>query len=66
MRVDVREQADLYQAALEVLLGQPWMGGIFWWQWFANPAIGGLEDDGFTPFGKPAEQVLKTFYSANP
>ena len=65
-KVDVQEQADLYQAAFEVLMGQPWMGGIFWWQWFANPTIGGLGDDGFTPFGKPAEQVLRTFYSRNP
>jgi hypothetical protein len=30
---DLQEQADCYQAALEVLWGSPWLKGIFWWQW---------------------------------
>ena len=60
--LDLQEQADAYQAALEVLWGQPWLAGIFWWQWFANANIGGGNDDGFTPFGKPAEEILKRFY----
>lgn len=62
--VDVQEQADCYQAALEVLWGKPWLTGIFWWQWFANPLIwpGGPNDKGFTPYGKPAEEVLKRYY----
>jgi hypothetical protein len=60
--VDVQEQADAYQAALEVLWGRPWLAGIFWWQWFADPRVGGPANDDFTPFGKPAEQTLRTFY----
>ena len=64
--LDLQEQADAYQAALEVLWGQPWLAGIFWWQWFANPNIGGDDDNGFTPYGKPAEEVLKTFYLEEP
>ena len=48
-----------------MLSGQPWRGGIFWWQWFANPAIGGPQDGVFTPFGKPAGQILRTFYAAD-
>ena len=59
--VDLQEQADAYQAALEVLWGRPWLAGIFWWQWFADPRFGGVTNDDFTPFGKPAEQMLRTF-----
>ena len=54
---DPGEQADCYQAALETLWGKPWLKGIFWWQWSATsaPWTG-------TPQGKPAEDVLKSFY----
>lgn len=65
-RVDVREQADLYQGTLDALWGRPWLAGLFWWQWFVDPNIGGPQDDGFSPFGKPAEQVLRSFYADKP
>jgi len=55
--LDLQEQADCYQAALEVLWGKPWLKGIFWWQWSATSAPW-LE----SPRGKPAEEVLKKFY----
>ncbi|MFH0846567.1 MAG: hypothetical protein V1894_00715 [Chloroflexota bacterium] len=57
--VDLQEQADCYQAALEVLWGKPWLKGIFWWQWNAIST----EWSG-SPQGKPAEEVLKRFYLA--
>ncbi|MBI2850690.1 MAG: response regulator [Chloroflexi bacterium] len=60
--VDIQEQADLYQAALEVLWGKPWLKGIFWWQWWVTQ-IGGPGDGSETPYGKSAEDVLKKFYS---
>ncbi|HEY94936.1 MAG TPA: hypothetical protein G4O15_08375 [Dehalococcoidia bacterium] len=60
--VDLQEQADCYQAALETLWGQPWLKGIFWWQWFAETYTGGPNDNGGTPWGKPAEEVLKKYY----
>jgi hypothetical protein len=64
--LDLQEQADCYQAALEVLWGKPWLKGIFWWQWFANTEIwpGGPYDKGFTAYGKPAEEILKKYYLA--
>jgi hypothetical protein len=55
--IDLQEQADCYQAALEVLWGRPWLKGIFWWQWNAI-STQWLED----PHGKPAEEVVKKFY----
>lgn len=62
--LDLQEQADCYQAALEVLWGKPCLKGIFWWQWLANPLIwpGGPNDNSNFPYGKPAEEVLKRFY----
>jgi hypothetical protein len=62
--LDLQEQADCYQAALEVLWGKPWLKGIFFWQWLANPVWwpGGLNDKGEFPYGKPAEEVVKKFY----
>jgi hypothetical protein len=57
--VDLQEQADCYQAALEALWDRPWLQGIFWWQWNAISRQW-LED----PHGKPAEDVLKRFYLA--
>jgi GH35 family endo-1,4-beta-xylanase len=62
--LDLQEQADCYQAALEVLWGKPWLKGIFWWQWFANNLVwpGGLTDNGYSPDGKPALEILKKYY----
>jgi len=55
--IDLQEQADCYQAALEMVWSRPWLKGIFWWQWNAI-STQWLED----PHGKPAEEVLKKFY----
>ena len=63
--VDLQEQADCYQAAFEVLWGKPWLKGIFWFMWSSNPSIvrsGGPNDKSETPYGKPAEEVLKKYY----
>lgn len=65
--VDLQEQADLYQAALEVLWGKPWLAGIYWWQWVLSPVAsgsttGGPTDDGYSPYRKPAEEIIKRYY----
>jgi hypothetical protein len=64
--IDLQEQADAYQATLEALWGKPWLAGMFWWQWFVSAQLGGPQNDDFTPFGKPAEEVLRTFYLNKP
>jgi hypothetical protein len=55
-------QARAYQAALEVLWGRPWLAGIYWWYWDTDPTAGGPGDTGYTPFAKPAQQVLRSFW----
>jgi hypothetical protein len=58
---DLQEQADCYQAALETLWGRPWLKGIYWWQWNAISAPVPWPAD---PHGKPAEDILRKFYSS--
>jgi len=63
-RVDLQEQADCYQAALESVFGEPWFAGIYWWSWDPDPLAGGPEDDGYTPHDKPAEEILRAWFKS--
>jgi hypothetical protein len=60
--VDLRVQRNGYEAALRTVRGRPYLRGMFWWQWFPDPAIGGATDTSFTPYRKPAQLVLALFY----
>jgi hypothetical protein len=64
--LDLQEQADCYQATFESVYGQPWFAGMFWWEWGTDPFQGGPCDDGYTPYDKPAEDVLRAWYGAPP
>jgi Glycoside Hydrolase Family 113 len=61
-KVDLQEQADCYQAALESIYNEPWFAGIYWWSWSPDPLEGGPEDAGYTPHGKPAEEILRMWF----
>ena len=61
--LDLQEQADCYQALFAALWDQPWFGGMFIWDWSADPTVGGPTDKDFTPFGKPAEDILRAGYA---
>jgi hypothetical protein len=56
-KADLQEQADCYQAAMEVLKYKSWLKGIFWWQWSAKGFSWPI-----TPQNKPAEEILRKFY----
>ncbi len=60
--IDLEEQADAYAAVLTVFSEEEsWLEGIFWWN--ALPILeGGPNDDGYSPFGKPAEDLLASFW----
>ena len=60
--VDLEAQAAAYQAALAVFWSEPSIAGMFWWNWSPNPRRGGSRDTGYTPFGKPAAEILQSFY----
>lgn len=50
--------------ACQTYYAQPWFGGVTFWTWRADPTCGGASDDGFTPTGKGAAAVAKTFWGA--
>ena len=60
--VDLRLQARVLDLWLEAL-SVPWLDGVLIWVWYSDPAAGGIQDNGFTPQNKPAEQVLACHWS---
>lgn len=60
--LDLLEQANGYQATFETLWAQPWLAGIFWWDWEADLSVGGPNDRGYTPWEKPAAAIVKQYY----
>jgi hypothetical protein len=64
--LDLEEQLFAYEAAFRQLYDEPWLGGMFWWQWHANRFVSGPCNDGFTPYQKPAEGVLRAWYGGDP
>lgn len=51
-------QANAYEALLESFYDKDWFLGVNWWMWRSDPTSGGTSDDGFTPHGKPAQEVI--------
>ena len=60
--LDPGEQGDLYWAALSALGEKEWVAGVVWWNWLAN-GEGGVDNDDYTPSGKPAEKELMDAWS---
>lgn len=61
--VNLRLQADAYRAFFEAVWPQPWFAGVHWWKWLSSLDDGGAHDDDYTPRAKPAEEILRQFYS---
>jgi len=61
--LNVTQQLDCYRATFEAFKNQDWWSGIFWWNWESNPYDGGLCDENYTPRGKPAEALVKQYYT---
>lgn len=58
----MEEQRRLYEAFIRAWNGTPELMGVIWWEW--NATEGGPTDYGYTPKGKPAEQVLRQWLGA--
>ena len=41
-----------------------WIRGMYWWKWPTDLSLGGASDPGFTPNGKPAEEVIRRGYGS--
>ncbi|MBM4033803.1 MAG: hypothetical protein FJ291_18755 [Planctomycetes bacterium] len=62
--VDLQEQADSYQALFTTLWRQEtWLVGTYWWNWEVDPNPVWEAPNWYTPQGKPAEGILRLYYS---
>jgi hypothetical protein len=57
--VDQEEQRRAYQAFMEAWDGAKELEGVYFWNWFG---FGGPSDGNYTPRGKPAAEVVRSWY----
>jgi hypothetical protein len=57
-------QANAYQALLEYWSNSTYMAGVDFWDWSSNPAAGGTSDNSYIIQNKPAEGIMKQWYSS--
>lgn len=62
---DGQEQANFYEAAFRVFWDEPWFCGYSWWDWKVKlyKKEDADKNKEFCCYGKPAEQVLRTWYA---
>jgi len=60
--VSLAEQASAYRATFAALQDEPWLRGLYWWQWRTAPPDDPAGDTGYTPQGKPAADVVADHY----
>jgi len=63
--VDLTEQANAYQAFYNVIYDQTWLAGMYWWGWDVDPANSGPCNQDYSPFNKPAENVIRQAHGAS-
>lgn len=61
--VDLALQRDYYETFLESFAREPWFAGVLVWGWDDDPSSGGPDSFGLTVQGKPALDVLKTYFA---
>jgi hypothetical protein len=62
--LDLDLQKRLYESYFETWYGQKAFAGFMLWSW--TPNASGPQDRGYTPEGKPAEQVLRKWLAKGP
>ena len=64
--VNLEAQTNATQAFFETFWKEDWIAGGFLWKWHHDHEIaGGKDNSRCTPQNKPAEQIIKYFYSKN-
>lgn len=59
--LSMTEQARCYEALLRAFYHKPWFQGVYWWK-VGTDGHGGPQDGSYTPWGKPAMEVLGKWY----
>ena len=62
---DIEAQAEYYRALFEHCGRRPWIEGFGFWDWASHlyPESAAASDTGYAVFGKPAEKVIREFYT---
>ena len=63
--VDLEEQRRGYEALYQSVWNKPWLGGLYWFRWDTHPQRSGPCDNDYSPYNKPAENVIRTWYGVN-
>ncbi|HAA54181.1 MAG TPA: hypothetical protein DCE42_05465 [Myxococcales bacterium] len=58
--LSIEEQRRCYRAFVDVWSQSPVLQGVFFWNWFGG---GGPRDKGYSPRGKPAECIMRDWFS---
>lgn len=58
----LKTQMDCYEAFFQTLWSQDWFAGVYFWKWF--PKLENVAGPGFTPQNKPAEEIIRQWYTA--
>ena len=61
-KLSPEDQARCYDAVFQAFYTKPWLQGIYWWKVGTN-GYGGPGDGSHTPWGKPAMDVVKKWYT---
>lgn len=62
--VNLQAQVNVTRAAFEELWSEDWFAGGFVWKWFIyHDRVGGVGDNQFTPQNKPAEAVIREYFT---
>jgi len=59
-KIDLEEQKLCYEVFIEVWDRHPALAGVFFYEWWGK---GGSKDPRYTPKGKPAEQVMRSWFT---
>lgn len=61
--LNLQAQCQAYEALFQKFLPLDWFAGGFLWKWFdQHSKAGGMEDTGFTPQNKPAEELIRQWF----
>ncbi|NAS12785.1 glycoside hydrolase family 113 [Poritiphilus flavus] len=64
-RVNLNAQANAKRAIFEEFWKEDWFAGGYVWKWFIDhKRVGGAQDNRFTPQNKPAQEIIKKYYSS--
>lgn len=66
--VDLEGQAEWYEEMLSACAKRSWMNGMCFWSWRADlyPEEAAAENEDYEVFAKPAEAVIRKYFSGRP